>query len=224
MNRQDLQVLMYAVKFGGQSYGTDASHGLEELYGVELSDDMARLVDMLYNLPDSADNYEMDVDANVHLGIKMVRALSIVEPESVEDATEYVEALNRFVPVVKRDAPKTALENEADDAFDMMYLASVVAANPNGQVYMGYSSFHPDKVAVVHDIHDENAVIGVERTEEYDEIGELFGWEKLRDVSLAPGAMKGMGVSENTRQDILGRSGTLTDWIRSIKFHLGRLV
>lgn len=225
MNAEDLQVLSYAVQFGGAQYGvSEASHGLQEEYNVELSDDMARLVDKLYNVPQDGE-YDLGQGGHAHLGMKMVRALAVTEPEDVTEAEAHIELLNRFVPTVRRGADSTPIENAADDAFDMSLLASVVAANPNGDIYVtNEMDFHPDKVHVVHDIHEENAVVGIEDEEIRESLVDILDFKTLDSVSLAPGAMKGMGVSENTREQILGRTGTLTDWIRTLSYHLGKLL
>lgn len=225
MDAEDLQVLSYAVQFGGQAYGADdASHGLQESYNVELSDDMAKLVDKLYNVPSDGE-YDLGEAGHAHLGMKMVRALVASEPEDVTEAGAHIELLNRFVPVVRRGVDSTPIENNADDAFDMSLLGSVVAANPDGDVYVtNETDFHPDKVHVVHDIHEQNTVVGIEDEEIRESLVEILGFKTLDEVSLAPGAMKGMGVSENTREEILGRSGTLTDLLRTLSYHMGRLL
>jgi len=226
MQAEDLQVLAYAVKFGGAAYGSgEASYGIEQRYGLELSDDMARLVDKLYNVSADGDYDLGGEQAKVHLAIKMIRALAVTRPQSIEEAEAHIELLNRFVPTVRRDADATTIENNADDAFDMSFLASVVAANPNGTLYVtDGAGFHADKVQVIHDIHAENAVVGIEDDEIRESLTNSLEAETLDGVSLAPGALKALGVSEDTRQTILGRSGNVTDLVRTLKYHLARLV
>lgn len=213
MDYEQLQVLVHGIKFAGFSQAR-ASSGLSWLYGVDVSDDMRQLVDTLFDVVYDSRGLN-DADSVDHT-IQMIRALSALEPADVDEACDYVENLNRFVSVIKRDVPRSIVENEGSDMAQTKYLPRAIADNSGGDVYVCGTAPSYDRIQAMHDVDENNIII----VDDGFEFVDAFGWKRLESLSLAPGALKAYGVSDETRENILGRSGTLTDWIRTAKYRL----
>lgn len=54
-------------------------------------------------------------------------------------------------------------------------------ASPDGDVYMG-CTINEDRCEVAWETHDQNHVVRVENTSDYDEYGDLFDWKLLKNV------------------------------------------
>jgi len=76
---------------------------------------------------------------------------------------------------------------------------------PDGDVFMAVT-MNEDKAYIAWDLNENNQVVGVESTDDYEVYEEAFGWKKLRDIQLE--LLHQYDISDKLYADLLGDKDT----------------
>lgn len=199
MRVADLQVLARAVAMGGaQATGeysqVEIKQGLNERFDVEISDDMARLVDSLYNRTGGGDIFDV------------FGCLVVMQPADINEAIEIISDLDI--------APDTARGTE--------YLPRLVleAGGPEN-VYLSHGGIDNRKFNALKSLDRPTRVADLKGETHYDQLTSKYGFSKLSSVHLTNKNLSQMGVPADVRRDLLDDVGFIESIIGSIKYRVG---
>jgi len=201
MNEEELRYIGHAIEHAGRETPyVPTKDEFENTFGCTLSDEFGTILEVFASLSRIGEPAQTIPE--------LVQGLAVVAPDSVEEMTEIADAINREVVYTEDDDMHTA------------YLPNLLANNPTGDIYITEEIPDDERLRVIDDINSDNIILIEEDDDEFEEIREIFDVKDAASVSLAPGALKELGVSDATRESILGTSGMFTNFVRTMKYYL----